>query len=219
MVCHDFSFFLQCQLYCNQFNNKFHACVCTDKTAITNYDIETYGLPCFWYSQAVILEQVGPCEWHCNVYPLKANIQGPHINVIIQGSFCLSVVTNTLRTSENGHVFYLQAAVCTLCFAWNLTWGFGFPMSKLYSRACGCVSKSHSMSRDGEGAGLWLLSSMCQAGGGALWRLYSKVLQRTEVLPKCRGWITFAAAHTGLRTMWTNSGLGFHKSRWAGYKR
>lgn len=140
------------------------------------------------YSQAVIRGHVGPCGWHHNVYPLKADIHGPDINVIIQGSFFLSVVTNTPRASKNGHVFYLQAAVCILCFACNLTWGFGFPMSKLYSEASRCMSQSPStMSRDSEGAGLWLLSSMCQAGGGALRCLHSKVLQRTEVLPKRRG--------------------------------
>lgn len=139
---------------------------------------------------------------------------------IIQGSFCLSVVTNTPRIRGNGHIFYLRAAVCTLCFAWNRTWRFGFPMSKLYCGASSCVSQSHSiMSRNSEGAGLRLLSSMCQAGGGALRRVHTKVLQRTEVLPKCRGWITFAAAHPGLRTVWTKSGLGYHnKSGRPGYK-
>lgn len=172
-------------------------------------------------TQAVIWEQIGPCQWHHNVYPHTVDFQDPEVYpVISQGSFWLSVVTNNPGKQEHGLLFYLRVAVCILCFAWNLTWGFGFPMPKLHRGASSRVSQSHSsMSRNSEGAGLWLLSSVCQAGGGTLRSLHAEVLQRSEVLPEHGGWITFATAHPGFRTVWTKSGLGCNdESGPAGYK-
>lgn len=136
------------------------------------------------------------------------------------GHFDLQQSLNKPRKHQNGHVFDLQVAVCVLCIAWILTRGSGFPMPKLYRRASGCVSQSHdAVSRDSEGAGLWLLPAVCQAGRGALWSVHAEVLGRPEVLPKHRVRITIATAHPRFRTMWTTSGLGCHdKSGPAGYE-
>lgn len=140
--------------------------------------------------------------------------------VISQGSFWRSVVTIKPRKRKHGHIFYLRVAVCILCFAWNLTWRFGFPMPELHRGASSCVSQGHSgMSRDSERAGLRLLPSVRPAGGGAVRGLHAAVLQRPEVLPEHGGWVTFAAAHPGFRTMWTESGHGCHdESGPPGYK-
>lgn len=125
-----------------------------------------------------------------------------------------------LERIQNVHVFHFRVALCILCITWNLTWELGLPVPKLYRGASSRMSNSHSgMSRNSEGAGLWLLSRVCPAGRGALWCLHAEVLRCPEVLPRHGLWITFAAAHPRFRTMWTTGGLGCDdKSGPAGYK-
>ena len=112
---------------------------------------------------------------------------------------------------RNGDICHIRAAVCLLGLAWDLTRGFSLPMSKLHRGALGGVPQSHSaMCGNSEGAGLWLLSHVCQSGGGAVRGLHAEVLRGPEVLPDLRGRLTFAAAHLWFRSMWTKGGIRCH---------
>lgn len=149
----------------------------------------------------------------------------PVQSVIIRGSSSLSLATynsNYNQTCNNGLDCDLRPAAARICCsAWICSRRSGLPMSELHCRSAGGVPQNPTiLSGDREGAGMWLLSGVRQAGRGALRRLHAEVLQRTEVLPQRRGRTAFAAAHTGHGPLWTENGAGyiFLQPWWAGDK-
>lgn len=167
--------------------------------------------PCIW-------GQVGPCEWHHSVYPNTADCHGPAAHRP-QGSLHFSETTKIQNTWNYGHILHICAAFCILFSASVHTCRLGIPVFQLHRRTSRCVSQSHcSVSRNSEGARLWLLSSVCKTGRGTLRSLHPEVLQRAEMLSECRGYVPFTGAPPRLRPVWTKSGCGYHKPRWSIHK-
>lgn len=108
--------------------------------------------------------------------------------VIIRGSSSLSVVTHNSqknKTCNNGLDCDLRPAARVHCSACGCSRRSGLSMSELYCRSAGSVPQNPTiLSRNREGAGMWMLSGVRPAGRGALRRLHTEVLQRTEVLPQ-----------------------------------
>lgn len=92
------------------------------------------------------------------------------------------------KTCKNGLDWDLRPAARVRRSARTRTRRLGLPMSELYRGPAGGVPQNPTiLSGNREGAGMWLLSGVRQAGRGALRRLYAEVLQRTEVLPERGG--------------------------------
>lgn len=173
---------------------------------------------CFWYA--------GRCNMRaCRTLRVASVFAQTQLTLTIlqfipvfQGSLHFSVTTKIQNTCDYGHILHLCAALCILCSASNHTWRADFPLSQLHCRTCCCMSQSHTNVWICEGAGLWLLSSMCKAGRGTLRSLYAEVLQRADMLPEGRGWVTFTRTPRWFWALRTKSGCGYHKPWWSLHK-